>query len=458
MVKNFGKSGGVKVFPLTICRIVPILPVEGLKLMGKKKGKESLDKPSLEEHVYEGKWGVVVFALALVLLWCGYWLAGFLPGKFNVVAFKSLFSYIGILTGVGAFSVGYFSYPRIHNLKVFLAAYVTGLSVLAFCFFSPAGIFSLPASGNFIPGIYLLMIVGVLASTLLPTFLKYRLTKRITISVLVVEAVLLFIFWKMPFDMTSLEALRNNEFYLWLSLIPGVLVLAALIVSVFILKNQFFLGGVMGGLSVFLGGGWYLGNFRAELLLFDAYVFAVAPLFLSIGLFIHWLARIEHRASYDPLLRVYNRSYCERILNEQTKVNTEPPFGIAIVDIDHFKKINDKYGHRAGDEVLIQLVKIISNEVVPDGIVCRYGGEEFVIFFPHQSSTKAKMMMELIRKKIKKTAIKTSKKRIKITVSVGISHRKEKTQSLHKVFRMADKALYRAKKGGRNQVRFSRTE
>jgi diguanylate cyclase (GGDEF)-like protein len=426
--------------------------------MQKKKEEERFDEPSLEEHIYEGKWGIVVFVLGLVLLFCGYWLSGFLPQKFSPPVFAKLFSYIGILTGAGVFSVGYFSYPRIHNLKVFLAAHVTGLSVLAFCLFNPGGIFSLLSSENFVPGIYLCMIIGILTSTLLPTFLKYRWTKRITISFLITEAVILFLLWKTPFKMTSLLALRQNDLRVWLNIIPGVLVFTTLIISIFILKNQFFLGGVMGGMSVFFGGAWYLGDFRAELLLFDSYIFAVAPLFLAIGLFVHWLARMEHRASYDPLLRVYNRSYCERIINEQTKVNTEPPFGIAMVDIDHFKKINDKYGHRAGDEVLIQLVKVISNEVVPDGIVCRYGGEEFVIFFPHQSTTKVKMMMELIRKKITKTSIRAGKKTIKITVSVGISHRHGKTQPLHSVFRMADKALYRAKKEGRNQVRFSRTE
>ncbi len=425
--------------------------------MWKNKDKGQFDKPSME-HIYEGKWGIVVFVLGLVMLWCGFWLSGFLPGRFSSASFTKLFSYLGILTGAGALSVGYFSYPRIHNLKVFLAGHLTGLSVLAFCFFSNAGIFSLSASSNFIPGIYLIMITGILTSTLLPTFLKYKWTKRITISVLLIEVFLLFLFWKVPFGMTSLEAFRRNDFHVWLNFIPGILAFATLIISIFVLKNQFFLGGVLGGMAVFFGGGWYFGSFRTEVLLFDSYVFAVAPLFLVIGVFIHWLARMEHRASYDPLLRVYNRSYCERILNEQTKIETNPPFGIAIVDIDKFKKINDKYGHRAGDEVLIQLVKILSNEVVPDGIVCRYGGEEFVIFFPNQSTTKVKMMMELIRKKIKKTSIKVGKKRIKITVSVGISNRHGKTQPLHSVFGIADKALYRAKKEGRNQVRFSRTE
>jgi diguanylate cyclase (GGDEF)-like protein len=426
--------------------------------MRKEKDRELYDESALNGHKYEGKWGAVVFFLAMVLLLCGFWLSGLLPQRFNPVAFTKLFSYIGILTGAGAISVGYFSYPRIHNLKVFLLGHVTGLSSLAFCFFSAAGIFSLPASRSFIPGIYLLMIGGILTSTLLPTFLKYRWTKRITISILLIEVILLFIFWKTPLRMASMGAFRRYNYNLWLTLIPGLLALSTLVVSVFVLKRQFFLGGVLGGMALFFGGGWYLGNLRAEILLFDSYIFAAAPFFLIIGVFIHWLARMEHRASYDPLLRVYNRSYCERILDEQTKVDTNPPFGIAIVDIDRFKNVNDKYGHRAGDEVLLQLARILTNEVVPDGIVCRYGGEEFVIFFPHQSTTKIKMMMELIRKKVKKTSVKAGKKRIKISISVGISHRQDCNLTLHKVFRIADKALYRAKREGRNQVRFSKTE
>ncbi|MBN1695101.1 diguanylate cyclase [candidate division WOR-3 bacterium] len=426
--------------------------------MRKEADKELYDESSINGHKYEGKWGMVVFVLGVVLLSCGFWLSGLLPQRFNPSAFTKLFSFIGILTGAGAISVGYFSYPRIHNLKVFLSGHVTGISSLAFCFFSSAGIFSLPASKSFIPGIYLLMIAGILTSALLPTFLKYRWTKRITISVLLIDVIFLFIFWKTPFEMASMEAFRKYSYSLWLTLLPGVIALATLVLSVFVLKRQFFLGGVMGGMAVFFGGGWYFGNIRTEILLFDSYVFAVAPFFFVIGVFIHWLARMEHRASYDPLLRVYNRSYCERILDEQTKVDTNPPFGIAIVDIDRFKNVNDKYGHRAGDEVLLQLARILTNEVVPDGIVCRYGGEEFVIFFPRQSSTKIKMMMELIRKKVKRTSVKAGKKRIRISISAGISHRQDCSLTLHKVFRMADKALYRAKREGRNQVRFSKTE
>jgi diguanylate cyclase (GGDEF)-like protein len=426
--------------------------------MAKKHRKELYDIATMEGYRYENNWGIVVFILGVILLWCGYWLCGFLPQKLNPDTINKLFSYIGILTGAGALSVGYFSYPRIHNLKVFLAGHLTGLSALAFSFFSNPGIFTLPASSSFIPGIYLFMLIGILTSTLLPTFLKYRWTKRITIAVLLLGIIVFYSFWKGTSTVVSLAAFRKNELNLWLTLIPGALASLTIFSSVFILKRQFFLGGVLGGMALFFGGGWYLGNARVNTSVFDSYVFAAAPLFLVIGVFVHWLARMEHRASYDPLLRVYNRSYCERILEEQTKIDTNPPLGIAIVDIDRFKNINDKYGHKAGDEALVQLVRILTNEIVPDGIVCRYGGEEFVIFFPRQSTTKVKMIMEIARKSVRKAVVRFETKRIKITISVGISHRQSSAQTLHEVFRAADKALYRAKKEGRNQVRFSKTE
>lgn len=426
--------------------------------MAKKTDKKLYDKAAMEGYKYEGNWGVVVFILGVILLWCGYWLCGFLPQKLNPATIKKLFSYIGILTGAGALSVGYFSYPRIHNLKVFLAGHITGLSALAFSLFSNSGVFSLPASSSFIPAIYFFMLIGILTSTLLPTFLKYRWTKRITIAALIVETVFLFLFWRTSSVFFPLEALRKNELDLWLTFVPGAITFLTLFLSVFVLKSQFFLGGVLGGMALFLGGGWYLGNARVNTSIFDSYVFAAAPLFLVIGVFVHWLARMEHRASYDPLLRIYNRSHCERILEEQTKIDTNPPFGIAIVDIDRFKNINDKYGHRAGDEALIQLGRILTNEIVPDGIVCRYGGEEFVIFFPHQSTTKVKMIMEITRKAVRKAVIRFEEKRIRITISVGISHRQSAARTLHEVLQAADRALYRAKKEGRNQVRFSKTE
>lgn len=205
-----------------------------------------------------------------------------------------------------------------------------------------------------------------------------------------------------------------------------------------------------------LCGGWYLGPLKDNPAIFDSYVFASVAVFLGIGILVHWMVRMQHRANYDPLLRIYNRDYCEEILSEQVSVRTAPPFGIAIVDIDKFKKINDTYGHKVGDEVLIHVARLLTTELVPEGIVCRYGGDEFVIFFPRKDSTRVKSIMDKVRKAVKNASFRTGKRGIKVTLSIGISHRKNSGQNLREVLKSADKALYRSKKQGRDQVRYSK--
>ena len=133
----------------------------------------------------KGNWGVLLFALGLVLLVGGYWFLHLLPLRFDPDFIIKVFSFIGITTGVVVPMLGYLSYPRVHNLKVFLAGYLTGVAALAFFLLRPSGFISLPVlSSNFIPGLYLFMIAAIFMSTVLPTFLKYRHTKYITIAIL----------------------------------------------------------------------------------------------------------------------------------------------------------------------------------------------------------------------------------------------------------------------------------
>ena len=404
----------------------------------------------------KSSWGVLLFILGLVLLSGGYWLAGLLPLRFDSVFIIKVFSYIGITAGVVVPMMGYLSYPRVHNLKVFLAGYLTGVVALAFFILGPSGFFSLPVPSYFIPGLYLFMIAAIFISTVLPTFLKYRHTKLITAVSLLIEVYFIYVFRTTTVPFVSLHSLRHFHTFQLPILIPGAVTLLILLLSVYVLKLQFHLGGVLGGTMLLFSGGWYLGALSSNPLIFDSYIFAVAPLFLAVGIFVHWITRIEHRASYDPLLRIYNRSYCEKVLAEQAQVKTSPPFGVAIVDIDHFKKVNDIYGHKIGDDVLFHVARILTTELVPGGIVCRYGGDEFVVFFPQKNSAKVRINMEKVRKSVKTSVIRSGKKAIRVTISVGVSHRQNTTQSLHKVMKAADNALYRAKKHGRNQVRFSK--
>jgi diguanylate cyclase (GGDEF)-like protein len=406
--------------------------------------------------IKKGSWGILLFALGLILLVGGYWFLGKLPTRFDAVFIIRVFSYIGITAGVIVPLLGYLSYPRVHNLKVFLAGYVTGVVALAFFLLGPSGFFSSPVPPTFIPGLYLFMIAAIFMSTVLPTFLKYRHTKLITIAMVLVEVGYICALRTTTTPTISLDPLRHFHIFQWITLIPVAVTLLILLLSVYVLKLQFHLGGVFVGTMLLISGGWYLGPLSPNPLIFDSYIFAATPLFLGIGILVHWIARMEHRASYDPLLRIYNRSYCEKVLSEQVRVKTSPPFGIAIVDIDRFKKINDVFGHRIGDEVLIKVARILTTEVVPEGIVCRYGGDEFVVFFPKKNSSKVKLIMDRVRKSVRATVTRSGKKVIKVTVSTGISYRKNTVQSLPEVLKAADRALYRAKKDGRNQVRFSK--
>jgi diguanylate cyclase (GGDEF)-like protein len=128
-----------------------------------------------------------------------------------------------------------------------------------------------------------------------------------------------------------------------------------------------------------------------------------------------------------------------------------------MVDIDHFKNVNDTYGHQAGDQVLYTVAQTICREVVPDGVVCRYGGEELIIFFPRKTARQVVPLVEKMRTTIEKAKTKTARKALSVTVSCGISCREDPGQSIMDVIHAADKALYKAKEGGRNQVKTAKT-
>jgi diguanylate cyclase (GGDEF)-like protein len=407
--------------------------------------------------VRKGSWGIPLFVLAVVLLGAGYWILGYSEPRFNADHVARIFFYIGVIAGVVVPLLAHFSYPRVHNLKVFLAGYLIGVASLAFFLLGDSGFFSgrMAVPPIYIPGLYLFLIATIALSILLPTFLKYRHTRLLTIILLLVEVGCIVVLRINTLHHFSLDSIRYFELFQWIALIPATVTITILVLSILALRLKFHLGGVLGGTLLLLSGGWYLGPLGHKSILMDSYVFAVTPVFLGIGIMVHWIVRMEHRASYDPLLRIYNRDYCEKVISEQVGIRTSPPFGIAIIDIDNFKKVNDTYGHKIGDEVLIRVARILSTELVPEGIVCRYGGDEFVVFFPRKNSKTVKDIVERARRKVREAVVRSGNKDIKVKLSIGISHRKNSTQDLGEVLKAADKALYRAKKQGRDQVRYS---
>jgi diguanylate cyclase (GGDEF)-like protein len=417
--------------------------------------------------VKKSNWGILLFGFGVILLIGGYWILGLVSQNSDPTRLSRIFFYMGVASGIIIPILGYLSYPRVHNLKVFLVGCLIGIGMLAYFLLGQDGLLTRYSSVplEYSPGMYLLMVFVVFLSAVVPTFLKHRYTKILTISLLVLELTIIYVLRFVPITILPLRSIRLYSTFHWIVVTPAGATILVLLLSVYVLKLKFHLGGILGGAMVLLTGGWYLGYFYLQWIYsntdsvyveFDQYVFSITAVFLGIGILVHWMVRMQHRANYDPLLRVYNREYCEEILSEKVSVRVTPPFGIAIVDIDKFKKINDTYGHKVGDDVLIHVARILTNELVPEGIVCRYGGDEFVIFFPRKDSTKVKTIMDKARKSVKNTLFKSGKRGIKVTLSIGISHRKNTGQSLREVLKIADKALYRSKKQGRDQVRYSR--
>jgi len=127
------------------------------------------------------------------------------------------------------------------------------------------------------------------------------------------------------------------------------------------------------------------------------------------------------------------------------------PLSFIMLDIDYFKKVNDTYGHIAGDEVLKNFTSIISNNLRKSDIFGRVGGEEFAIIFHNADKNTALQLAEKIRKKINNNSAKFHDKIINITVSLGVAVLKDE-DTLDSLFNKADEALYASKQNGRNQV------
>lgn len=158
----------------------------------------------------------------------------------------------------------------------------------------------------------------------------------------------------------------------------------------------------------------------------------------------------------DQLTGLYNRRYMLSHLEQWTKRSEHDGNQTSIVafDIDHFKPINDEHGHEAGDMVLAQFAQRIQNNVRPIDIVCRTGGEEFLVIMPETAGDLACVGAERIRHAIAETAFKLERtnEALDITVSAGVATYQGKGDSVADLLHRADQALYRAKQMGRNRT------
>jgi len=162
----------------------------------------------------------------------------------------------------------------------------------------------------------------------------------------------------------------------------------------------------------------------------------------------------EAAAKVDFLTRLANRRAFEQRLSEELERVRRygGTFSLILMDIDEFKKVNDEFGHPAGDRVLKFIASVLSEKVRATDFVSRYGGEEFAVLLPETSVDRARVVAEKIRKTLQNSSLLHGKTKIKVTVSAGVGAVKPDGESLADLVARVDAALYQAKKKGRNCV------
>jgi diguanylate cyclase (GGDEF)-like protein len=164
------------------------------------------------------------------------------------------------------------------------------------------------------------------------------------------------------------------------------------------------------------------------------------------------IAQLRDAAIKDPLTHLYNRRYFfdtgEKLFANAQRKNLD--ITIAMIDIDHFKNINDTYGHGDGDTTLVAVASTLQESFRQSDIVARFGGEEFIVLMSNMAEEHLADHFETVRQKIAALEIKTEQHNITVSVSIGVTTTLQ--NSLDKMVQRADDSLYQAKRGGRNRV------
>lgn len=165
-----------------------------------------------------------------------------------------------------------------------------------------------------------------------------------------------------------------------------------------------------------------------------------------------YLDEMSERALRDGLTGLFNKEMFHLSLarNLSRCKDLREPLSVGMIDLDWFKKINDGWGHPAGDYVLKEFGALIKNAVRPTDLLARYGGEEFGLILPHTNLAEARIVGERIRSRVADHAFVFNRQRLPVTISVGLAERTDGIEDADALVARADKALYQAKQNGRN--------
>jgi diguanylate cyclase (GGDEF)-like protein len=164
---------------------------------------------------------------------------------------------------------------------------------------------------------------------------------------------------------------------------------------------------------------------------------------------------LRQQSIHDPVTGLFNRRYMKEALERELRraVRDQRSLGILMFDIDHFKKLNDTFGHEVGDAVLNALGNFLKMQIRGNDIPCRYGGEEFLVILPRLPLEECQQRAEKLRDEVKRLDVQHEGKLLPhITFSVGIAEFPEHGDNLDDLLKAADNALYLAKASGRDRV------
>jgi diguanylate cyclase (GGDEF)-like protein len=283
------------------------------------------------------------------------------------------------------------------------------------------------------------MLLLMLISAVIFTYIDYNTNARIV-------AVSFIVSFQCVFIMRSLLAAHQvNEHYASFSIAMSFLLFATFFAfrGLFTLSEEplqdFMSAGLMHSLSIIV------------------YQFVV--ILTSFGLV--WIVShkiqkvLTEQATHDPLTKVFNRRALEEIINTEhsRSLRNRAPLSVVMLDIDHFKKLNDRYGHNIGDQVLISVADILIQNTRAYDSIARFGGEEFILLLPDTAVDKAKLIAEKLRLKIASYQYGHDyADSIEITASFGATECDLAKENWLQVLERADSALYLAKESGRNRV------
>ena len=169
---------------------------------------------------------------------------------------------------------------------------------------------------------------------------------------------------------------------------------------------------------------------------------------------------LEDKATTDALTRLANRAAFDEMMDECAKERMNEPLeaglGLLMIDIDHFKALNDTYGHQGGDDVLKQVSSVMKSVMRPTDTPARYGGEEFAVVMPQATSAGLRALAERIRSAIEEKEFDVGGKSVAVTVSIGgaLTNFVKATSDVERLIGVADRYLYEAKRSGRNRCKF----